>query len=160
MLPVDIAALSEGTHEVTLTPEPDEVGLEPEAFSDIAVDARLDLNGRRLFVSFQVRAVATLQCDRTLRTFHQPVAGNHLVLFAPPEEIGNLATKEQEVYPLADGDREIDIADPVRETILLALPTRRIAPGAEEEDIPTRFGDEGEGDPRWEALRRLRDDES
>jgi len=67
------------------------------------------------------------------------------------------------VRPLDPSDRELDLTDLVRDTILLSLPQRRVAPGAEDEPINREFGtaDEDEEtpvDPRWSKLEELKDD--
>jgi uncharacterized protein len=160
MLPVEINALPDGVHERTLHPSAADLDVDPETFADIVVDLRLDVAGRRIVAQFEVRATATLQCDRTLVDFEQPVAGSHAVLFAPPEQLPGEPTDD--AVPVPDEARVLDLTEPVRDTLLLALPARRIAPGAEALEIPTAFGvetdDAGrEVDPRWEALRALRD---
>ena len=53
-----------------------------------------------------------------------------------------------------------NIEDLIQEgdTVLLAVPARKVAPGAEDIEIPTAFGTPGAEaaiDPRWEALRSL-----
>ena len=63
---------------------------------------------------------------------------------------------------LAPSERLIDLADAVRDTLLLAVPARKVAPGAEDVEIPTVFGaptaaDGTPIDPRWEALRALQE---
>jgi uncharacterized metal-binding protein YceD (DUF177 family) len=160
MLPVEINALPDGVHERTLRPSAADLDVDPETFDDIVVDLRLDVAGRRIVAQFEVRATATLECDRTLVDFEQPVAGSHAVLFAPPEQLPGEPTDD--AVPVADEAMVLDLAAPVRDTLLLALPARAIAPGAEELEIPTAFGvdldDSGRPvDPRWDALRALRD---
>ena len=43
---------------------------------------------------------------------------------------------------------------------MLSVPIRKIAPGAEDKDIPTSFGEatESDFDPRWGPLAKLRPD--
>ena len=70
--------------------------------------------------------------------------------------------ESDDAVPLEDDDAAIDLAGPVRDTLLLSLPARRVAPGAEDVDIPTAFGAETDDDgrpvdPRWDALRALRE---
>jgi uncharacterized metal-binding protein YceD (DUF177 family) len=160
MLPVDIHALPDGVHLRTLHPSETDLGLEPGMFDDIVVDLRLDVAGRRIVAQFEVRATATLVCDRTLVDFEQAVSGSHAVLFAPPEQLGG--GESDDAVPLEDDDATIDLAAPVRDTLLLSLPARRVAPGAEDVEIPTAFGAETDDDgrpvdPRWDALRALRE---
>src|SRR5690606_37846589 len=84
------------------------------------------------------------------------------VLFVPPDQLP-MGTDDDDVQPLLDDATALDLTDAVRDTLLLALPLRRVAPEAEDAEIPTSFGapTDAEGNPvddRWEALRRLRDD--
>ena len=91
MLRVDLSSFDEGLDEGvearTLSPSADDLGLDPEVFSTIVLDLRLDVAERRVLASFEVRAVATLECDRTLVSYHTPVPGDHAVLFVPLDPI-------------------------------------------------------------------------
>ncbi len=110
-------------------------------------------------VTLQAWATATLECDRTLALFEQPIEGTYRILLVPP----SFARREdaapyEEVRVLHRADRTIDLTDAVRDTVLLAVPARKVAPGAEDIEIPTAFGTPGAEaaiDPRWEALRSL-----
>jgi uncharacterized protein len=166
MLTVDIASLSEGIHHLEFTPSPADVDLDPATFEDVRVDAELQYHLDRILVKLTVSATAELTCDRTLRPYDQPVEGRYGLLFGPPSMVGQEGEEFEEVRPLSPSDQEIDLTDVVRDTVLLSLPQRRVAPGAEDEDIEREFGapeDEEETDdidPRWSELRKLRDDES
>jgi len=110
-----------------------------------------------------VRATAQLTCDRTLQPYEEPVTGHYSLLFGPPSMVGQEGEEFEEVRPLTPSDRELDLTDVVRDTLLLALPQRRVAPGAEEESIDREFGapeeeEDDPVDPRWDELRKLRDD--
>jgi uncharacterized protein len=163
MLRIPIAGLADGLHVQALRVDAADLDLDPAAFADVALDLRLDVAGRRILAAFDVRAVATLECDRTGVLYAQPVSGSHTVLFVPPDRLPPEA-EDDDLFPLADAAAEIDLTEPVRDTLLLALPLRRVAPGAEEAEIATSFGapTDAEGRPvddRWDALRRLRGDD-
>lgn len=162
MLQIKITALELGVHTFELEPTPEAIGLEADRFSDIRVDVRLERGVDQILASFTASAVATLECDRTLQLFEQRIRGSYVVLFASPEliEQSDDGGDGQDIRPLLPADQEIDLAGPVRDTLLLAIPTRKIAPGAEALDLPTQFGaptGEDAVDPRWEALKGLRD---
>ena len=159
MLPVRLAALKPGVHHLHFTPGPADLGLPADAFADVAVDARLDVGTGRIVAHLDARATAHLVCDRTLVPFEQPVAGSYEVLYTNDAALAEGG--DDDVRYVAPTEPVLDLADVVRDTLLLALPARRIAPGADASDLPLSFGaasDEPGADPRWEALRRLRDD--
>ncbi|NNF04092.1 MAG: DUF177 domain-containing protein [Rhodothermales bacterium] len=160
MLHIDIRSLTPGVHTERLSPSPEDVKLEADRFADISVDAHMDFDGKELLVHLDVSASATLECDRTLREFDHPVRGSFSVLYAPAEKIDENDDDREDMIALDPTADEIDITKFVRDTILLAIPQRKIAPGAEEEDIRTEYGEPGddEVDPRWEALKKLKDD--
>lgn len=165
MLEIDITAFKSGVHHVELTPDPDEVGLDPDSFSDIHVLARLDCHRDRILAALDVHGVASLTCDRTLQPYEQPLEETYHVLFGPERMVGAESDSFDEVRVLHPSDRAIEITDLVRDTLLLAVPQRKVAPGADEEDLQLQFGAVSSGeddaaqdiDPRWEALRELRD---
>lgn len=168
MLTIDITAFQSGVHHVELTPDPEELDLDADAFSDIHVLARLDCHRDRILAALDVQGVTTLTCDRTLQAYEQPLEGTYQVLFGPERMVGAESDNFDEVRVLHPSDREIDVTDLVRDTLLLAIPQRKVAPGADEEEIPLTFGATPDGedaedgppsdiDPRWEALRELRD---
>lgn len=159
MLSIDIASLPDGIHERTLTPQAEDLNLDPSLFENIRTDVRLNITGQQILADFTARATALLECDRTLRPFNQEVEGDFQVLFVPsPEEVD---PDDAGTRPLVDGQTSIDLTEPVRDTLLLALPLRRIAPDAEGTEINTTFGREENdlADDRWEALRKLKTDD-
>ncbi|MFW5955393.1 MAG: YceD family protein [Rhodothermales bacterium] len=160
MVSIKITGFEPGVYELTLSPRPEELELEPDLFRNIEVDARLERKPDSVFVSLQVAGIARLQCDRTLVEFDYPVEAGYEVLFAPPEMVESLDAA-QDVRLLRPEDEEIELTEVIRDTLLLAIPQRRVAPGAEDIDLQTRFGGPSEGDvevdPRWAVLQALRD---
>lgn len=164
MLHIDLSPFGEGVHSFTLEPTPDMLDLDPEMFSDVLVDVHLTRQRERVLVLMDARATAALTCDRTLRPFEQEVKGDYGVLFAPPDAaVSEDDEAFEEVREWTPSDQHLDVTDMVRDTLMLALPQRRVAPGAEQEDIETRFGAAESGeeriDPRWEKLRQLKEQE-
>lgn len=171
MLRIDLTPLKQGIHQYTFDPEAGSIDLDPEQFSDIEVEVQLDYQNDRALLVLQATATATLECDRTLQMYEQEVNGAYQMLFAPPHVAETYADEEaghdDEIHVLHPSDQYIDITEAVRDTLLLALPVRRVAPGVEDLDLQTVYGapvEEGKPaiDPRWEALRKLQagDDEA
>lgn len=160
MLRIDLAPLSDGLHHLELEPAAEALDLDPDTFSDIRVQVVLDYRNGRALVTLHVTGVAVLECDRTLATFAQGLDGSYRVLFVPPD-FGHPREADDEVGEvrlLEPGTHEIDLTGAVRDTLLLAVPVRKVAPGADDVELPTRFGAEADTpavDPRWEALRAL-----
>ena len=158
MFQVRIAHLSHGIHQETERPTADDLGLDPEVFSDVAVDVTLDVADRRILAAFTASATAQLTCDRTLEPYDEHVSGDHAVVFSadtPPDG--------EEVFELAGDAQTLDLTAPVYDTLMLALPLRRVSPAAEDADIPTAFGGPSADEPaddRWAALKALRDNDS
>lgn len=155
MVFLDLIPLKPGRHVLSLTPTADDLALEPGMFSDIHVEIELDLKDEQALVGFSAHAVAALTCDRTLKPFSLPVSGSHSVLFVAAGK--NLEDSfNDSLQPLPEPGEPLDLTRPIRDTLLLALPVRRVAPGADAEELPSVFG-EGDDttDPRWEALRSL-----
>ena len=161
MFRVPIAHLSDGLHTETLSPSADEVGLDPSVFSDVTVELRLDVRDRRVLAAFDVRATATLECDRTLEMYPQPLEGRHAVLFVPPGSASLDGDGDEDVLPLPSDATELDLTAPVHDTLLLAVPLRRVSPAGEALELETQYGaddTEAERDTRWDALRALGSD--
>jgi uncharacterized protein len=157
MFTINITSLKPGVDHFEFTPEPEALGLDPARFSSIIVKAKLDFQEGRLLVLLNAKATATLECDRTLQLFEQEIGDTYHLLFVPPEFMEHQADVYDEVRVLNPSDQSIDVTDAVRDTILLAVPHRKVAPGAEEEELETEFGaPEDRIDPRWDALRKLK----
>jgi len=157
MLQIDIVGLNQGLHDLVMEPSAQELRLDPEEFSNIRMDIKLDYDPRRILVQFSISGTAQLICDRTLEIFHRPVNGSYTVLFSSSDELTEGGDGYDDVRVLDKNATTIDIAEAARDTLLLSLPLRRVAPEAEDEDLPLSFGkDEDETDPRWDALRSLK----
>ncbi len=157
MFRVRIASLPDGLLQETHRPTADDLGLDPEVFSDVEVDLRLDVADHRVLAAYTARATARLECDRTLEMYDEPVEADHAVLFTADAPDG----PDDDVRPLTDDALAIDLTAPVHDTLLLALPLRRVSPAARDAEIPTAFGaadddDDAPADPRWAALQALR----
>ncbi len=164
MFAIGIEALAPGVHERTFKPKVEALALDPSVFRNVEVTARLDVAEERILVLLTVRAQATLECDRTLRSFDQPIEGAYRILFSCAGFARDREGSCNEVRIMDPSDRVLDLTDVTRDTILLAVPARRVAPGAEDIDIPMTFGvpqgtQENSIDPRWETLSALKSEE-
>ncbi len=161
MLLVHLASLREGLQERRFTPSSGDLDIDPEVFSDIQIEARLDYTPRRILVTLEATALAHLVCDRTLVPFDQTVNGTHQLLYTTDTDLSEPGNAEDEIHPLTPGTTTLDLSEPARDTLLLSLPLRRIAPEAEEIDLNLSYGPpkkEDDIDPRWAALKKLKEE--
>ena len=135
----------------------------------IVADFEIQRLGNEIQVTGAVRATVLLQCSRCLAPFAHAVAGNVDATFAPPAKLvegdhqHELAQDELEVESLVQGGA--DLRGVIAEQIHLNLPLKPLC----RDDCPGicphcgRPGGDGTcgcaptaGDPRWEALRKLK----
>jgi uncharacterized protein len=166
MVKLAIQDLKEGVVTTeTREPTAEELDLDPDKFSDIELLITLQKSEDRLEVSFDASATARLQGDRTLRWYDEPLNDSFSVTFKPSKEISEADREDEGVREYSPFDKEIDITREVRDTLLLAVPLRQIAPGGEEEELELEYGTTDEEDgrsdiPEWkQKLQQLRGDQ-
>lgn len=158
---IDLSSLEWGNHQFTLEPEAEALDLDSR-FSEIEVQADISVTGSQVIIQVEANATVALVCDRTLVPFETQVSGKSVAL--AKSETDQNDDQFDDVVAIS-ADQIVDIGRIVRDTLLLAVPARAIAPGADEEEIRTVFTDDKDNeaiDPRWEDLKKLRntDDES
>jgi uncharacterized protein len=159
MVQIDVSTMSAGIHEVVLYPRADDLNLSEEEFGSIEVRARLDIGDQQILAQLEVSVDSKLTCDRTLVPFTQTVEGQFTIVFT--RKALNSGDAVEAVKYLDPSARELDVSDELRDTILLAVPLRKVAPEASEAELVLKYGDDVVGasiDPRWEALRKLKSD--
>ena len=57
MLKIDIRSLSNGVHDLSFTPSPEEIEVSQDKFTDLKLDVRLDIASRRLYVRVKIAAI-------------------------------------------------------------------------------------------------------
>ncbi|MYH07214.1 MAG: DUF177 domain-containing protein, partial [Rhodothermaceae bacterium] len=113
-----------------------------------------------LRVTIGVQSDALLECDRTLKEFVKPVRNSHelLLLRYGQEPNADVAMEQIELEPR---QRVLDLTSIARDTLILAIPVRKVAPEAEELQIQTVFGAPAEeSDHRWSALLAMREEQA
>ncbi len=171
---IDTRSLKKGVHPFSFTPSPESVDLDPAKFFDIRVDGSLSITSSGIIVSLTAEAVATLECDRTLVDFDQQIAGTFEGIVVDATDYPDLDAAEAQgggrTEESAAGSDPVDLSETVpmyegvvvldsvvRDTLLLAIPMRKVSPQAAAMELKLEFGDDESGiDPRWEALRKLK----
>jgi uncharacterized protein len=167
MLKVDLGLLAQ-QHRIRIdaeVPVDDELWETfPWRFAE-PVELRLDVQqaGADVVVRGEVRGQAELSCRRCLRPVHYRLDED--VTFVYRAGVAPVEAEAEEVYPLPEKARQLDLTEAVREHVLLAVPEfvncddacRGFCPqcGTNLNETTCECRAEAE-DPRWAALRRLR----
>lgn len=156
MLKIDLTEPQGGQFELVAS----DLDLDPEIFSSIQVNLEVKQSDDTLRVTIGVQSDALLECDRTLKKFVNPVRNSHelLLLRYGQEPNADVAMEQIELEPR---QRVLDLTSIARDTLILAIPVRKVAPEAEELQIQTVFGAPAEGsDHRWSALLAMREEQA
>ncbi|MDZ7374559.1 MAG: DUF177 domain-containing protein [candidate division KSB1 bacterium] len=165
---ISIAQLAEGEHEYAFDFLRSDVELDDSYGYDypIHLEVRLTKMGDEYLVQGEVTTRANLVCDRCAEPFVAEIRDRMLILYTlsgkviPPEE----EKRYDEIRRIEPSDLEIDIGDDVRQTLILAIPWKRLCSpecrglcprcGANLNVEPCRCP-EPVVDPRWESLKKL-----
>ena len=162
-------AMRRVTRTISAPPEPDRLGLDNiyvAAGEPVELDLRLESVTEGVYVSGTVSAKLAGECARCL----DPVADDAVVelgeLFAYPDSVTDETTDADELPRVLD--EYIDLEQPVRDALVLALPLAPLCRpdcaglcpdcGEKWADLPADHGHETL-DPRWAALRARLDAE-
>jgi len=142
---------------------------EYEEFNDVTIKLDVLLIKKNTMLEFTLafEGVVNVNCDITNEPYNQDVSGSfHFVV-----NFGDTFNDENEaLIIIPHGSYEFNIQQYIYESIVLAIPTRRVHPGIEDgtlkSDILTKLEElrptlnenieEGEKtDPRWDELKKL-----
>lgn len=146
-----------------------------------SLKATVQLNKTSLLLTlrFEIVGTITLTCDRTLRQFDRPLQIDHNIYFKNGEREEEVS---EDVYHITPKTDCINTAQFIYELVTLAVPMKKLHPDVEATEAPTSYAnplgdvvystqtdpetaeranasspdDSTETDPRWEALRQLR----
>lgn len=167
MLKVDLGLLAQ-QHRIRIDaaiPPDDELwGTLPWRFAE-PVELHLEVQqaGSDVVVRGDVSGRAELSCRRCLAAV--PYEIDEELIFVYRSGVAPVEAEAEEVYPLPEKGRDLDLTQAVREHVLLAVPEfvncdeecrgfcPRCGTNLNETTCECRTEDE---DPRWAALRRLR----
>jgi uncharacterized metal-binding protein YceD (DUF177 family) len=150
--------------------------------ANIEVDVNLTKTVSVMEVDFHIHGTVNLTCDRSLEPFDEPLDLHEKVVYkyGPVEE-----EISEDVFMITKDTPSVNVAQLIYEYILLALPAKKIHPDyrtAEDEEEDGEFESEIESfmdeleeedeipsdeeesteervDPRWDILKKLKNDE-
>jgi len=163
-LKIRISGLSDGVHEYHFDADPTELGLGEEFQDSISVGARLEKSNRQLYLTVSISTAARFQCDRCVEEFSRSLSTSYHMFYVYDQlETGRF--EEDEVQVISKDDTHIEIGDDVRQILLLAVPFKLLCRDDCKGLCPrcgTNLNESScdcateEADPRWEGLRKLK----
>lgn len=133
----------------------------------IVVDVLLDKHTTFLEFWFDIHGTIELTCDISNDEFDYPIEHKMKILVKQGEEYDD---SNEEVITIPQGDSDFNIAQLVYEGVILSVPMKKLSPNLKDEDDyhkllekyslkeePEEEESPNDIDPRWEALRKLKD---
>jgi len=163
-IPVRVNGVSDGEYQSVYELDPKEIEL-PEQFA-FPLHVRVDVDKRnaQAVLSILADTQAVFPCDRCLEPIYVPVRTQFKLFYVRDAETAQLTNEEEEVKDVDPGEPVIDITADVVDSRLVNGPMRKVCEEFNPENTLCREPEEpaaGEGDsidPRWEALKKLKDD--
>lgn len=161
---IQISGLSEGIHHFSFKVQASEVDLDEHFHDSLTAEVTVDKTSTQILLTAQINAVGSFECDRCIRPFTISLTPSYTMVYI--HEGGSTAgldPSEFQVLPI--GANIIDIADDVRQTVMLAVPLKLLCQEQCKGLCATCGKNLNEGpcsckeervDHRWEQLRQLR----
>ncbi len=166
MLKFKIFEIPEGESQRTVEIGNEELEIEEFPFKGATIDFDFYRAPQFIRVKFNLDADVVLTCDRSLDEFEHHLETNYEVLFKA-EEVEESADENGSIRNIDIYSKQIDLEQDVLDSIMLNLPIKRLHPRFLDEDgnpkefVNEQFGsaaddEEEKIDPRWEALKELK----
>ena len=135
--------------------------------ADVKVDLELEKKSTLLDLHFQFNGTVNVNCDLTNEPYDQPISGNFDLVVKFGQEYTD---EEEDLLILPHGSYEVDVAQYIYESIVLAVPAKRVHPGVADGTLKSEAldkleelslnnqaeqSDEDQTDPRWDDLKKL-----
>jgi uncharacterized protein len=167
MMKIRIGGLSEGVHQYRFQAPASAIGLDAPFQGEVTVDASLDKSGTQFLLRAEVGALGRFVCDRCTGEFELPISTSYQMYYVMDgsEQVDIDPTELQVIPP---GSNSIDIADDVRQVVLLAVPLKLLCSErceglcpycGKNKNVERCACTASEADSRWEILRDLRSDD-
>jgi uncharacterized metal-binding protein YceD (DUF177 family) len=144
---------------------------EYDEFNDAAINLDVQLEKMSTLLEFTLTFNGTVNvaCDITNEPYDQEILGSYQFVVKFGEEYND---ENEDLLILPHGSYEVNIQQYIYESVVLAMPTKRIHPGVEDgtlkSDILDKLeelspkpsneaieGEEDKTDPRWDSLKKL-----
>ena len=136
-----------------------------QEFTEPRLVAEVLMDKYSSFLEFflQIEGSVQLQCDISGRFYREPVEAELSVLVKFGQEYDD---SNEEVITIPHQSHAFNIAQLIYESVMLSIPMKKVAPDLTDEERalvekfhgePAESAPEEEIDPRWEALKKLKD---
>lgn len=159
---IPFVGLKEGMHDYSF--EIKDSFFERFEYSEIEtgkvhVAVSLERRERMLVFEFKIDGYVDVDCDRCLKAMEYPVKGQERLIVKFGQE---LREESEEIIVIPETDSHIDISSFIYEYIMLLLPYKRVHPDGDEicsNEVVDKIENHSiqEEDPRWDALKGLKD---
>ena len=153
---INIAGLSEGSHQYDLVLTADQLGLEPNYIGDVLTNITLEKSIHQIVAMVSASVKGVFICDRCASEFTEEVKTKFTTVYSweQTEE-----TEEDDDYRILQKDENlIDFSSSVKEYLILAVPLKLLCKNNCK--IPEHIEIKDNNiDPRWEKLKTLKQTE-
>jgi len=135
-----------------------------QEFTNPKITVDVFLEKHTTFLEFEIETYGTVElvCDITNEDFEHPIENDIKVLVKFGEEYDD---SEEDVITIPTSDHAFNVAQLIYENVALSIPMKKVSPNVSDEDLeildkfsPKEVEEkEPESDPRWEALKKLKD---
>ncbi|UWX60292.1 DUF177 domain-containing protein [Chryseobacterium oranimense] len=138
-----------------------------QEFTNPKITADVFLEKHTTFLEFEIKVhgTVTLVCDITNDEFDYPIENEIKILVNFGEEYDD---SNEDVITIPASDHAFNVAQLIYENVQLSIPMKKISPNVSDEDLEilNKFSpkdieeseeEEHDSDPRWDALRKLKD---
>ncbi len=122
VLRINISKLSEGTHHHSLKATPEEVGLDSRFTKELQIEATLEKTSRQLYMRVGIKTSGVFTCDRCLEEFEQEISSGYGVMLVEDQEA--VEGDDEEVQLISPDSAHVDLAEDVRQFVILGLPQK------------------------------------
>ncbi|AYN01205.1 YceD family protein [Chryseobacterium sp. 3008163] len=135
-----------------------------QEFTNPEIHVEVFLNKHTTFLEFEVKVDGKVElvCDITNDSFDHDIENQIGILVKFGEEYDD---SEEDVVTILANDHAFNVAHLIYENVALSIPMKKVSPNISDEDLaildkfsPKEIEEkEEEVDPRWEALKKLKD---
>lgn len=163
---IQLGGLSEGTHDYHFSAAGADLGIGPGFRTPVTVSATAEKTGNEVFLNATVEAQVSFVCDRCLTEFEKTLAPHYRMIYVfEGAEADRFDPSEVQV--ISPSLSVIDIADDIRQALLLSVPLKLLCSESCKGLCPrcginwnlaTCSCRDVRDDQRWEALKKLRNE--